>query len=292
MHEGGRVMNQSAGPTPDRDKAEVLAGLRQAIGSIEATSADLVRAPQPAAKGEDTAPSRRKVRGQYERITYPGMPEGPDWMEHLPARYKDGQRGFDRRIMEELAAVGVPCYTLGDLSNRVRTIPQGIPIFIDWLTHLEERIPGPETPHRESIRAGLIRNLNDLAARGNPAAIEALVAQLRRQPPMRSGLIGYATVALARIATQRDFALIAELIDELQHQGAAAGPLIEYLGKVKTDEARDLALRFLDTFAYFSIRALIQMKAHGVRARIEPYLTHSDASIRKEARRAMERLPE
>lgn len=284
-------MTQSAGPPPNRDKAEVLAGLRNAIGSIEATSADLVRAPRPAQAG-DTPRTRPDARESHEPITYTGMPEGPNWMEHLPARYKDGQRGFDRRIMEELAAVGVPCYTLGDLSNRVRTIPQGIPIFIDWLTHLEERIPGPETPHRESIRAGLIRNLNDLAARGNPAAIEALVAQLRRQPPMRSGLIGYATVALARIATQRDFALIAELIDELQHQGAAAGPLIEYLGKVKTDEARDLALRFLDTFACFSIRALIQMKAHGVRARIEPYLTHSDASIRKEARRAMERLPE
>ncbi|WP_110803676.1 HEAT repeat domain-containing protein [Mycolicibacterium setense] len=220
------------------------------------------------------------------------MPEGPNWMEHLPARYKDGQRGFDRRIMEELAAVGVPCYTLGDLSNNVRTIPQGIPIFIDWLTHLEERIPGAETPHREAIRAGLIRNLNDPAAHGNPAAIDALVAQLRRKPPMRSGLVDYATGALARIATKRNFPLIVELIDELPPDSVARAPLIEYLGKVKTDEARDLALRFLDTFTYFAIRALIQMKAPGIRARIEPYLTHSDASIRKEARRAMERLPE
>ncbi|WP_110809606.1 HEAT repeat domain-containing protein [Mycolicibacterium porcinum] len=221
------------------------------------------------------------------------MPEGPTWMEHLPARYKDGQRGFDRRIMEELAEVGVPCYTLDDLSNNVRTIPQGIPIFIDWLTHLEERIPGEETPHRESIRAGLIRNLNDPAARGNPAAIEALVAQLRRRPPMRSGLVGYATEALAQIATKRDFPVIPELIDELQPQGAVVGPLIEYLGKVKTDEARDLALRFLHTpSTYFALRALIQMKAPGVRAQIEPYLTHDNAAIRKEARRAMERLPE
>ncbi|MBP2454832.1 hypothetical protein JOF57_004745 [Mycolicibacterium lutetiense] len=56
--------------------------------------------------------------------------------------------------------------------------------------------------------------------------------------------------------------------------------------------SRTVTSRFLDTFTYFSIRALIQMKAHGVRARIEPYLTHRDVSIRKEARRAMERLPE
>lgn len=286
-------MNQSADPPPNRDKAGVLANLRNSISSIEATSADLVRTPRSESPAAHTPRSRPKARGSDQPITYPGMPEGPDWMEHLPARYQDGQRGFDRRLMEELAAVGVPCYTLDDLSNRVRTIPQGIPIFIDWLTHLEARIPGAETPHRESIRAGLIRNLNDLAARGNPAAIDALVAQLRRQPPMRSGLVGYATVALARIATKRDFPVIAELIDELQPQEAAAGPLIEYLGKVKTDDARDLAVGFLDTPAtYFALRALIQMKAPGVRVQIEPYLGHSDASIRKEARRAMERLPD
>lgn len=285
-------MNQSASPPPHRDKAGVLAGLRNAIGSIEATSADLVRAPRPVAQADDAPRSRPKTPRSNEPITYPGMPEGPNWMEHLPARYQDGQRGFDRRIMEELAAVGVPCYTLDDLSNRVRTIPQGIPIFIDWLTHLEERIPGAETPHRESIRAGLIRNLNDLAARGNPAAIDVLVAQLRRQPPMRSGLVGYATEALARITTKRNFTLIAELIDELEPQAATA-PLIEYLGKVKTDEARDLALKFLDTpFTSSSIRALIQMKARGVRDRVEPYVHDSHSWIRKEARRAMERLPE
>lgn len=285
-------MNTSGKPPPNGGNADKLAELRNAIRGIEAAESTFGETRQ-STTGDNGTTGQTHARGTYEPITYHGMPEGQDWMQRLPARYKHGERGFDRRIMEELAAVGVPCYTLGDLSNRVRTIPQGIPIFIDWLTHLEDRIPGADTPHREAIRAGLIRNLNDPAARGNPAAINALVVQLRRQPPLRSGLIGYATEALAHIATKRDFPTIIELIEELLPLGAVVGPLIEYLGKVKTDEARELALRFLDTpSTYFALRALIQMKAPGVRARVEPYLTHDNASIRKEARRAMARLPE
>ncbi|MCP2625622.1 HEAT repeat domain-containing protein [Mycolicibacterium smegmatis] len=285
-------MNTSGEPPPNGGDADKLAELRNAIRGIE-TAESTSGETRHSAQGDNGTTGGAHARGTYEPITYPGMPEGQDWMQRLPARYKHGERGFDRRIMEELAAVGVPCYTLGDLSNRVPTIPQGIPIFIDWLTHLEDRIPGAETPHREAIRAGLIRNLKDPAARGNPAAINALVVQMRRQPPLRSGLIGYATEALAHIATKLDFPTIIELIEELLPLGAVVGPLIEYLGKVKTDEARELALRFLDTpSTYFALRALIQMKAPGVRARVEPYLTHDNASIRKEARRAMARLPE
>jgi len=285
-------MNTSGEPPPNGGDADKLAELRNAIRGIE-TAESTSGETRHSAQGDNGTTGGAHARGTYEPITYPGMPEGQDWMQRLPARYKHGERGFDRRIMEELAAVGVPCYTLGDLSNRVPTIPQGIPIFIDWLTHLEDRIPGAETPHREAIRAGLIRNLKDPAARGNPAAINALVVQMRRQPPLRSGLIGYATEALAHIATKLDFPTIIELIEELLPLGAVVGPLIEYLGKVKTDEARELALRFLDTpSTYFALRALIQMKAPGVRAKVEPYLTHDNASIRKEARRAMARLPE
>lgn len=287
----GEAGNAGAG----RAKSDVLSELQQAIGAIEATSADLVRKNvNQNDEVDDAKPPAREPekRGKPQPISYPGMPEGTDWLQHVPARYKDGQRGFDRRIMEELAAVGVPCYTLDELANRVSTIPQGIPIFIDWLAHLEERIPGEETPHRQAIRAGLIRNLNDAAARGNTAAIETLTRQLRRRPPLDRGLVDYAERALARIATKRDFALVAELIRELSPH-YPVGPLIEYLGKVNSAEARELALRYLDTpSTYFAIRALTRMKAPNVRHLIEPYTEHTSSSIRKEARRAMERLPE
>jgi hypothetical protein len=189
-----------------------------------------------------------------------------------------------------LAAVGVRCYTLDDLT-KVRTIPQAIPIFIDWLTHLEERIPGPEDRHRQVIRGNLIRNLNDAAARGNRAAIDVLIAQLQRRPPLTGGAPDYAGYALARIATKKDFARIAELIDQLPPD-VPKGSLIEYLGKVKSPEARAIAVHYLDHgWTYFALRALIAMKATGVRERVEPYLHDANAMVRREARRAMKVLP-
>lgn len=272
---------------PSQSRAHALAELRDAIGAIESTSADLVRkTPSPDAANQPSESARTSA----PVISYPGMPEGKDWMRDLPAWCHDGENGFDRRLMEELAAVGVPCYTVNDLTT-VRSIPQGIPIFLDWLTHLEERVPGPETSHRESIRGNLIRNLNDAAARGAPPVINALINQLQRKPRPNIGVPDYAAHALSRVATAQEFPQVAALLATLPADGPK-GPLIEYLGKVKTPEARDLALAYLDTeWAYYAIKALIAMKAVGVRARIVAHLSSPNSSVRRYARQAMEKLP-
>ncbi len=274
---------------PSQNKGQTLAQLRDAIGAIESTSSDLVR-KTPSPNTADQPPSG-SAGTSTPAIRYPGMPEGEDWMDNLPAWCHDGENGFDRRLMEDLAAVGVPCYTVNDLT-KVSSIPQGIPIFLDWLTHLEERIPGPETPHRETIRGNLIRNLNDAAARGNPQVIDVLIAQLKRQPRPKIGVPDYAAHALARVATKREFPQIAALLEALPADGPK-GPLIEYMGKVKTTEARDIALSYLDTeWAYYAIKALIAMKAAGVRAHIEAHLNSPNSFVRRYARQAMEKLPE
>ncbi|MFC9892508.1 HEAT repeat domain-containing protein [Nocardia sp. NPDC127579] len=229
---------------------------------------------------------------KYARMPYGSEDGSTEWMSDLPARYKHGQRGFDRRIMEELAAVGVPCYTLSDLSNGPRTIPQGIPIFIDWLTDLEKKIPGPETEHRSGIRAGLIRNLIDPAARGNQQAIDLLIAQLNRRPPLPLPHRDWACTGLGLIATKHNFEQIAELLSDLP-EGTHRGDLVAYLGKVKTVEARELAISYLGSGARESaIKALVQMKATGVRHLIEPLVDDPHPPVRKRAIRALERLPE
>ncbi|RBO91825.1 HEAT repeat domain-containing protein [Nocardia puris] len=232
----------------------------------------------------------------HEPIKYLRMPPGSEdggtaWMDDLPVRYVDGQRGFDRRIMEELAAVGVPCYTLGDLANGPRTIPQGIPIFVDWLADLEKRIPGPESEHRAIIRSGLIRNLIDPAARGNQQAIDLLIAQMRRQPPLPTRTQDWACLALRTIATGKNFDQIAGLLAELP-VGSPTIPLVEYLGKVKTARSRDIAVKYLGgPTREAAIKALVQMKAPDVRHLIEPFLDDPHPPVRKQALRAMEKLP-
>ncbi len=287
----------------DPKRLEAVAGLRQAIAAIEATTADLPhdrvkesrvvrRQPPGRQSSRRPPPAKQNADGTWPPITYDGMPEGDDWMDHLPARYDHGQRGFDRRIMDELAAVGVPCYTLNQLSDHVRYVPQGVPIFITWLTHLDERIPGPETDHRRAVRIGLIRGLDDIAIRGNRQAFDALVAELRRGASLPGPAADYAHFALARIATVKDFPTIAELLDELPPE-APRGALIEYMGRVKTLEAQQIVLQWLDTpWTWFALRALIAMKASGVRDRIAPYVDDANSDVRKYAKRALERLPD
>lgn len=272
---------------PSRDAR--ISQLRRAIGAIEAASADLVRSPTAPTEPEGIA--GRPRRDEPAQISYSGIPEGEDWMDRLPARYRDGERGFDRRLMEQLAAVGVRCYTIGSLISS-RTPPQAIPIFIDWLTHLEERIPGPEDRHRQTIRANLINCLDDPAVRDNPEVVDLMIDQLTRRPPLPGNAPDAAGYALARIATEKDFARIAKLIEELPPE-VPKGSLIEYMGKVRTPEARDIVLHYLDNgWTYFALKALIAMKTPGIHDRIKPYLQDRNDMVREYARKAIEKLPE
>lgn len=207
------------------DRPGALAELRSKVAEIDANH------PAPTPRAE---PSSRPEGPQL--IRYVGMPVGSEnggtaWTENIPPRYIDGQGGVDRRLMDELAAVGVPAYTLSQLSNGPRTIPQGVPIFIDWLANLETRIPGPETKHRSSIRIGLIRNLIDPAARGNQAAFELLSKQHYRDPPMPSAHRWFTVSALGYIARPRHFVQVVKILDDLDPT-IAAGPLLRYLGRV------------------------------------------------------------
>lgn len=240
---------------------------------------------------------RQDTREQAPRlIRYVSMPDGSedgstDWMRKLPVRYQDGQNGFDRRLMEELAAVAVPTYTVDDLANGPRTIPQGIPIFIDWLAHLETKIPGPETRHRGVIRTGLIRNLIDPAARGNQAAFDVLLAQLQRTPALPRMQREWAVSGLGYISQPKHFDQIVSVLHTLPADFPKS-PLIQFLGKVHTEQSRDVVVGYLDSSASaWAIKALVQMKATGVRHLIEPFTDHHHAGVRKAAKRAMERLP-
>ncbi len=225
--------------------------------------------------------------------SYIGMPQGDDWMNNIPVRYVHGQGGFDERIMRDLAEVGVRAYTLDDLSNGPRTIPEAIPVFIDWLSHIEERIPGPEPDHghRSIIRSGLIRNLIDPAARGNQEAIDLLTGQVRHQPALPLRQVDWALEGLRLICGPMEFNTIVALISDLP-PGAHISPIIEYLGKVKTPESHQLLIGYLNGPARaFAVKALVQSKAPNVRHLIAPLIEDPSALVRKAAQRAMERLP-
>lgn len=224
---------------------------------------------------------------------YIGVPQDDDWMDRIPSQYVHGERGFDERIMRDLAEVGVRAYTLDALANGPATIPEAIPVFIDWLSHLEERIPGPEPDHghRSIIRSGLIRNLIDPAARGNQQVIDLLISQVQRQPPLPLRQIDWALGGLKLICGPKEFPKIVALIPRLP-EGTPIIPIIQYLGKVKTPASHQLLMGYLEGPAReFAIKALVQAKAPNIRHLLEPLVHDPDSSVRKAARRAMERLP-
>ncbi len=266
------------------DNNEVLTRLRQAVAGIEAT------APvDPQAAAAARRARKEKPRPKPGPRPYSGMPEGDDWMGKLPAKYRDGQNGFDRRLMGDVAAAGYRCYTIDQLPDR--RAPKLIPVVLDWLESLEDRIPGPESRHRELIRIALIWRLHDAAARGNRRAIDAVIVQIRRsEPPLPSIAAAGAGQVLARIALPRDFDRIVELFHELADDRSEKFFLTAYFGKVKTAQSRDTILPYLDRYAAIVIPALIKMNAAGVRHLIEPYLRDSWPPTRRHARRAMERL--
>lgn len=269
----------------DNDCDDLVASLRRGIADIEAKGSVDTRAAAAARLARKRPP---KPDPTVQR-PYPGMPEGEDWLDHVPAQYRHGEGGFDRQLMEDVAETGYRCYRVDQIY--VRSAPKLLPVALDWLEHLEERIPGPETRHRELIRGWLIWLLNDPAARGSSRAIAVVIGQiLRRDPALPSPFAAAAGQVLARIATGHEFAQIRDVFHRLPDDHHAKPLLIAYFGKVKSAESRDVILPYLRGWPVLVIPALIKMQASEVRHLIEPFLTDRSPETRRYARRAMDRL--
>ncbi|MBJ8338745.1 HEAT repeat domain-containing protein [Antrihabitans sp. YC3-6] len=222
------------------------------------------------------------------------MPKGENWLDNLPVRYKEGQNGFELRLARELAAVGVRCYTLESLANGPTTIPPAIPIFVDWLEHLDQKIPGPETRHREVIRVGLIRNLIDPAAKRNRGAIEALFAQLARTNPPLPHIHEYFTLrALDTIAERKDYDRMVRIFRTLTHDDSKIC-VLHYLGQFKTPEARELILPHVadPLVRYQAIQSLGRIKNPADRALIESYADDPNYQVRNAVKSALKKIPQ
>lgn len=169
--------------------------------------------------------------------------------------------------------------------------PCAAPVIVDWLAHLEDRLPGPETARREAIRSGLILGLADPAMRGKQTVVDLLIAQITHTPALAPAVAQSAAATLAKVATAKHFhqiaALLAEPIDDITRYW-----LIQYLRKCKTDAARDIAVSYLGTpFTVAALIALVGMGARGVRPMVAELVDHPQREVRQHARRALNRLP-
>ncbi|MCT7371950.1 hypothetical protein A7R75_23390 [Mycolicibacterium llatzerense] len=169
--------------------------------------------------------------------------------------------------------------------------PCATPVLVDWLAHLEDRLPGSETPRRQAIRSGLILGLADPAVRGQQSAVDVLIGQITHSPALGHGVAESAASTLAKVATPKHFPQIASLLAG-PLDDAARFWLIRYLRKCKTVEARDIAVSYLGTpFTVAALVALTGMGARGVRPLVAPLLDHPQREVRLQAKRALTRLP-
>ncbi|MFF0542205.1 hypothetical protein ACFYTF_05155 [Nocardia thailandica] len=231
---------------------------------------------------------------------YPLMPDRADWLENLPPSLVDEQTGFELRLVEELAAVGIRTYELSPLS-KLRPLPTAVPIVVDWLEHLDERIPGAEgrgvtgspESHKRAVHTSLLISLNDRSARGNRRARDILVAELRRNPPLPEDQSYFAARALATVAGPADFDLILGLFEAQPRPNEVAAGLLEYVGRQKSQPlATTVAAGYLGDAATrnYAIDALGKLKSPGAAELIEPFTNDADPYTRKLAERTMKKL--
>ncbi|OBA61219.1 hypothetical protein A5647_11525 [Mycobacterium sp. 1100029.7] len=194
-------------------------------------------------------------------------------------------------MKRQLDEAGIPEDTVWELVNSRNDYPAAVPIIVDWLEHLDERVPPDED--RRAWRAGLIRNLITKNAKGNRAAADILFHQFEIEPPLTNLELEAAGFALAQVADRSDFPRVAALIRS-ERDFPTKSQLVRWLGQFKTDEAKELAVSQLPNPRTRSaaMSALVRQKATGVRDAVAKYLDNEHEVFRKEARKTLDKLPE
>ncbi|MCV7385100.1 HEAT repeat domain-containing protein [Mycolicibacter longobardus] len=206
---------------------------------------------------------------------------------------------YRRAMKYELDAAGIPEDTVWEMVNSRFDYPQAVPIMVDWLQNLDDRVP-PGEPRR-AMRLGLMRNLITRHAKGNREAVEILFHQFDVEPPLDANELSVTVQALVPLLEREDFPRVKELL-RFRPPGADAwdpgwwppGELVRWLGKIKDDEAKQLALEQLgnERNRIEAMRALAQQRATGVRDAVARYLDDEHQVFRKEAAKTLAKLPD
>ena len=137
-----------------------------------------------------------------------------------------------------------------------------------------------------------MRALSVPAAR--PGAAPALVEEFRRaSDPSETGLGWVVGNALSVVADDSVFDEIAALAQDPGY-GKARQMIVLGLGRSKDPRAVQLLVGLLgdDDVVAHAVMALRRLRPHGVRPAVEPLVDHPQALVRREAKKALDRLPE
>jgi hypothetical protein len=191
-------------------------------------------------------------------------------------------------LSRDLRAVGLPIGDLWELVNAKAQFKAAIPVLIDWLYNVERRVPGPG---QARVREGLVRALSVPAAR--PSAAPVLIEEFRKaSDPSETGLGWVVGNALSVVADDSVFDEIAALAQDTGY-GKARQMIVFGLGRSKDPRAVPLLVGLLgdEDVAAQAVMALGRLRPPGVRPAVERLLAHPRALVRREAKKALARLP-
>ncbi len=190
-------------------------------------------------------------------------------------------------LIDDLGRAGVPVADLWELVNGEVQYRSATPVLVDWLEHLDERVPGAD---REKVREGLVRALTVPAAR--PAAAPVLLEQFRRvADPSGLGPRWVIGNALEVVADDSVFDEVAAIVRDSAF-GKARQMVVLGLARSKDRRAVPLLIELLDDedVAAHAAMALGKLRADEARSALERHLASPQPLVRREAKKALAKL--
>jgi hypothetical protein len=233
--------------------------------------------------GRVGVPARPQVEG-------PGVVVFQDW--RLRRRTADGPRTIVASWMttpvafiDDMAEHGLSIESPWDLVNTRRSCRAAVPALVEWLERAEDAVPAVE---RMKFREALVRSLAVTQARG--IAAPALLREFHR--PGASADYRWAVGnSLEVVADDAVFADVADLARDRSY-GADRQMVVLALARMTDPRAVDVLVELLDDdlVAAQAVTALGRLKASRARAAIERCLEHPRPLVRKEAKKALDKI--
>jgi hypothetical protein len=182
----------------------------------------------------------------------------------------------------------VPVHDLWDLVNAKVRYRAAVPVLIGWLREVDARVPAADRP---KVREGLVRALSVSEAR--PAAAPVLIEEFRRaHDPAGLGFGWVVGNALSVVTDDSVFDQIAALAQDRSY-GKARQMIVLGLARSKDPRAVPLLVGLLgdEDVAAHAVMALGKLRPPGVRRDVERLVDHPQSLVRREAKKALARLP-
>jgi len=211
----------------------------------------------------------------------------PEWVARERERERERRvaeqafRAEETPTLQDIAHAGLRINSVWDLVNESQSYPEAIPVLMKHLP----------IPYHRRIREGIARALTVKEAKG--VACRVLLEEFKKSDdPSPNGFKWALANALSVTADQSVLDELIELAADRSHDGARDG-IVRALANFPGDErVVDVLIDVLsdETVAGHAVTALGKLKAKRAEPCLERFLTHPQAWVRKEAKKAIEAI--